>query len=121
MLALCEVAGQHPGTTLEFIPEVGQFDDGVFELMGTMSRVANRPLNWNVLIVYGKNREVVEHQLAGNDLAATHGGRVVALRRDRSGRRPTQDRTTAHTVRPPRPFDRPLRSETVQLPMEEAR
>ena len=79
LLALCAVAGEHPGTTLEFIPEVGQFDDETFELMGTMSRVANRPLNWNVLIVYAKNRDVVDHQLAGNDVAASHGGHVVAL------------------------------------------
>src|SRR3954447_2839531 len=76
LLALCAVAGEHPGTTLEFIPEVGQFDDDTFALMGEMSRVANRPLNWNVLFVYAKNREVVEHQLAGNDLAAGQGGRV---------------------------------------------
>jgi N-acyl-D-aspartate/D-glutamate deacylase len=79
LLALCAVAGEHPGTTLEFIPEVGQFDDDTFELMGSMSRVANRPLNWNVLVVHGKNGDVVEHQLAGSDLAASHGGRVVAL------------------------------------------
>ena len=76
LLALCAVAGEYPGTSLEFIPEVGEFDDETFELMGTMSRVANRPLNWNVLFVYAKNRETVEHQLAGNDLAAAAGGGV---------------------------------------------
>ena len=35
-----------------------------------MSRAANRPINWNVLPVYSKNREVVEKQLLGSDYAA---------------------------------------------------
>jgi N-acyl-D-aspartate/D-glutamate deacylase len=79
LVTLAGVVGKFPGTTLEFIPAVGLFDDQVFELMAEMSRRANRPLNWNLLQVYGKNTETVTHQLAGSDLAASLGGRVLAL------------------------------------------
>jgi N-acyl-D-aspartate/D-glutamate deacylase len=79
VVTLCGVAGEFPGTTLEFIPAVGTFGDDAFELMAAMSRAANRPLNWNVLTVFAKNAEYVEHQLSGSDYAAAHGGRVVAL------------------------------------------
>jgi N-acyl-D-aspartate/D-glutamate deacylase len=46
-----------------------------------MSRAAHRPINWNVLQVYGSpaNVELVAHQLAGSDLAAARGGKVIAL------------------------------------------
>ena len=38
-----------PGTTLEFIPTVGNFSEAQQDLMASMSLAANRPLNWNVL------------------------------------------------------------------------
>lgn len=79
LVALCEVTGEFPGTTLEFIPAPPPFGDEMFELMAAMSRAANRPVNWNVLPVYSKNPEVVARQLAGSDHAARLGGRVVAL------------------------------------------
>jgi N-acyl-D-aspartate/D-glutamate deacylase len=79
LLALCAVVSEHPGTTLEFIPGVSPFTDELFELMGDMSRTANRPLNWNVLAVYGRNADLVEHQLDGTGRAADLGGRVLAL------------------------------------------
>ncbi len=79
LVALCAVTGEFPGTTLEFIPQVGQFSPETFELMAEMSRVANRPLNWNLLQVYAQNWEMVQHQLTGHDIAATRGGSVFAL------------------------------------------
>lgn len=79
VLALCEVTGEFPGTTLEFIPQVGQFTPETFDLMAAMSRVANRPLNWNMVQVYSVNVDFVQHQLSGGDIAAANGGRVVAL------------------------------------------
>ncbi len=79
LLALCSIVGDHPGTTLEFIPGTSPFRDEQFDTMAAMSRVANRPLNWNVLAVYARNAELVDHQLAGSDRAAERGGRVVAL------------------------------------------
>jgi N-acyl-D-aspartate/D-glutamate deacylase len=79
LVALCATVGRHAGTTLEFIPGVAPFTDELFELMGAMSAAADRPLNWNVLSVYSRNADVVDRQLAGADLAAAAGGRVVAL------------------------------------------
>jgi N-acyl-D-aspartate/D-glutamate deacylase len=79
LLSLCAVVGEYPGTTLEFIPGVAPFDADQFRLMGVMSRMANRPLNWNVLHVYGRNADVVDHQLAGAHLASEEGGEVLAL------------------------------------------
>jgi N-acyl-D-aspartate/D-glutamate deacylase len=79
LVTLCRVVSDHPGTTLEFIPCIGQFEDYAPDLMARMSSAANRPLNWNVLFVSAGNDEMVEHNLAGSDYAAAHGGRVLAL------------------------------------------
>ncbi len=69
----------HPGTTLEFLPTVGPFDDAVKALVTDMSVAANRPLNWNVLVPSRFFPENHESQLAASDYAAERGGRVVAL------------------------------------------
>ncbi|MDP2292015.1 MAG: amidohydrolase family protein [Actinomycetota bacterium] len=79
LIALCSVVGEFPGTQLEFIPDVGEFSDDTFRLMGRMSAAANRPLNWNLLQVYAQNWDLVQHQLAGFEIAAAEGGRVLAL------------------------------------------
>lgn len=79
LIALCSVVREFPGTTLEFIPAVGKFDAETFELMGDMSAAADRPLNWNLLQVYAQNWDLVQHQLAGFEIAASRGGHVLAL------------------------------------------
>jgi N-acyl-D-aspartate/D-glutamate deacylase len=79
LLELCSVVGEFPGTSLEFIPAVGQFSPEVFELMADMSAIANRPLNWNLLQVYGQTWDIVQHQLTGYDIAEARGGKVIAL------------------------------------------
>jgi N-acyl-D-aspartate/D-glutamate deacylase len=79
LVALCAVVGEFPGTTLEFIPAVGEFSRETFELMGDMSAAADRPLNWNLLQVFSQNWDLVQHQLAGFDIAAERGGHVLAL------------------------------------------
>ena len=79
LVELCRVVGEFPGTTLEFIPQVGEFTRETFELMSDMSAAANRPLNWNLLQVYTQNWDNVQHQLTGGDIAAERGGRVLAL------------------------------------------
>lgn len=79
LIALCSVVSEFPGTTLEFIPAVGRFEQETFELMADMSAAANRPLNWNLLQVYAQNWEIVKHQLTGGDIAKQRGGKVLAL------------------------------------------
>ena len=79
LIALCAVVGEFPGTTLEFIPAVGRFEQETFELMADMSAAANRPLNWNLLQVYQQNWDLVQHQLKGGDIAKERGGKVLAL------------------------------------------
>ena len=81
MLALCEVVSRYPGTTLEFITDgcLNGFSDEEIERMAQMSRVAQRPLNWNVLSVDARDPERIPHQLRASDRAAEIGGRVIAL------------------------------------------
>jgi N-acyl-D-aspartate/D-glutamate deacylase len=78
LVALSRVVGDHPGTTLEFIPTVGPFSDEHVALMAAMSASAGRPLNWNVLVV-GGGSDTYRAQLEASDRAAEQGGRVLAL------------------------------------------
>ena len=81
LLALCDVVGEHPGTTLEAIVEgcLKGFTDGEIELLAEMSARANRPINWNVLTVQASDAERIEHQLLPSARAREIGGRVLAL------------------------------------------
>lgn len=78
LVELSRVVRDFPGTTLEFIPTVGPFSDEHIERMAAMSSAANRPLNWNVLVV-GGGADTYRAQLEASDRAAEQGGRVLAL------------------------------------------
>ncbi len=79
--ALAAAVADHSGTTLELIVAgcLNGFTDDEVELMGTMSLLAGRPANWNVLGVSAMSPERTEHQLAASDTIAARGGRLVAL------------------------------------------
>lgn len=83
LLALAAVCRDHPGTSVEFIPPmspyVDPFDDEALDLMSGLSTSAQRPLNWNLLIVTSENIDVALSRLEAGDHAAARGGRVVAL------------------------------------------
>jgi len=79
LIALAKVTGEHPGTTLEFIPAVGSFDESHISLMTEMSLAANRPLNWNVLVPSAARAEAAWTMLAASDYAAERGAKVLAL------------------------------------------
>ncbi len=79
LITLARVAGQHEGTTLEFIPSVGGFEEPHLELMAAMSKAANRPLNWNVLVPNAARAEHVWAMLGASDFAAERGGKVLGL------------------------------------------
>jgi N-acyl-D-aspartate/D-glutamate deacylase len=79
IIALCRVVRDHPGTTLEFIPSVGMFEEFAPDLLTRMSLAANRPVNWNVLFVGKGSEAITEHNLAASDYATERGARVIAL------------------------------------------
>ncbi len=80
-LALCEVVGRYPGTTLSGIFQGGSTGWSEFELdhLSRMSAVANRVLNWNLLVVDAAYPERAVQQLSLSRHARTLGGRIVAL------------------------------------------
>lgn len=79
--ALASAVKDHPGTTLELILAgcLNGFDDEDVDLMSTLSRLADRPVNWNVLGVSSSDPGGVEHQLAASTAAAERGATVLAL------------------------------------------
>ena len=81
LLALAGGVRDYPGTTLEaIIPGCLQgFSDDEVALLTDMSVAAGRPLNWNLLGVSAANPAGHQGQLHASEVAAEHGGRVVAL------------------------------------------
>jgi len=80
-VALSRVCGEHPGTSIEFIPGsflIG-FSDEEIDLMAEMSAAANRPLNWNTPLVNKAAKHLYRRQLSATDIARERGGRVVPL------------------------------------------
>jgi N-acyl-D-aspartate/D-glutamate deacylase len=79
--ALCAVVSRHPGTTLELIVPgcINGFSEDEVDLMATLSLLADRPANWNVLGVSALNPDGLEHQLEASTSAAERGATVVAL------------------------------------------
>jgi len=79
LIELARVTGEFPGTGLEIIPQVGPFDPWAVELMADMSVAAQRPINWNVMVVNQANFADCQTKLAAGDVARERGGKVVAL------------------------------------------
>ncbi len=79
ILALSRAVRDHAGTTVEFLPGLGAFDDEKKQLMTDVSLAANRPVNWNVLAPTSANPQLVDAQLAATDYARERGAEVVAL------------------------------------------
>jgi N-acyl-D-aspartate/D-glutamate deacylase len=78
LVTLSAVAGEFPGTSLEFIPMIGVFDPWAVDLMTNMTVAAQRPLNWN-LLVGSLSEEEIEKRLAPGEQARARGGEIVAL------------------------------------------
>ena len=80
LIALASVCREFPGTSLEYIPDARPvLDPDDVDLMCQMSVAAQRPLNWNLLLVNSQNQEEVTGKLQSSDYAAARGGRVVPL------------------------------------------
>lgn len=78
LVRLASVARDHAGTTLAMNPGAGPFPADVLDLMADMSAAADRPLNWNALLVHTGRREEVALELSASEHAARRGGHVVA-------------------------------------------
>ncbi|HXC37675.1 MAG TPA: amidohydrolase family protein [Burkholderiales bacterium] len=80
LVALAGVLREFEGTTLEFLPKIGDvFPQDQLDLLANLSTAANRPLNWNVLVPNSKRKDMYQSQLGASDYAAARGGRVVPL------------------------------------------
>ncbi|NKB97099.1 MAG: amidohydrolase family protein [Pseudomonadales bacterium] len=77
LVGLAGVCKDHEGTSLEFLPAVGEFSEDVIDLMVDLTTAAQRPLNWNALSA--GNPAVMENQLSASDRALERGGDIRAL------------------------------------------
>jgi len=79
-IALAEVLRDFPGTWLELIPPYDpDRPERRIELPVAMSLAAQRPLNWNLIVVRSEGREMLDSQLAMGPAAAERGARVYGL------------------------------------------
>jgi len=82
LVTLAGVCRDFPGTSVEFIPASAAygFSDEDYQLLTAMARAADRPLNWNTVILdYPAIPDIAEHQLASADVAAAAGAVVVPM------------------------------------------
>ncbi|HEY6474176.1 MAG TPA: amidohydrolase family protein [Acidimicrobiales bacterium] len=81
MERLAAAVRDHAGTTLELIVAgcLNGFTEEEVDFIGTMSLLADRPVNWNVLGVSSMNPDGAWSQLAAGTAAAERGATVVAL------------------------------------------
>jgi N-acyl-D-aspartate/D-glutamate deacylase len=82
LVALARVCSEFEGTSVEFLPECPpstSLSEPDMDLMISMSRAASRPLNWNVMQVGERNREMVEERLAFGQRSLDEGARVIML------------------------------------------
>ncbi len=79
LIALASVCGDFEGTSLEFLPGVGRWDDQTQQVMIDMTVAARRPLNWNIISVSAQSRHHWQEKLALSDRARAAGGKIVGL------------------------------------------
>jgi N-acyl-D-aspartate/D-glutamate deacylase len=81
MERLAAAVRDHRGTTVELIVPgcLNGFTDEEVDFLATVSLLADRPVNWNVLGVSAMNPDGAWSQLAAGSTAAERGATVVAL------------------------------------------
>jgi N-acyl-D-aspartate/D-glutamate deacylase len=81
MERLARAVREHDGTTIELIVPgcLNGFTEDEVDFLASMSLLADRPVNWNVLGVSAMNPDNAWNQLAAGTAAAERGATVVAL------------------------------------------
>ena len=82
LVALSAVCRGFEGTSLEFLPRTPPtlaLPDDEFDVMLSMSKAAQRPLNWNIMRVSRANQDCVAERLEVGRRALELGGRIVML------------------------------------------
>lgn len=79
LIALAAACREFEGTSLEFLPGVGRWDDEAQQVMIDMTVAAQRPLNWNIITVSAQSLPHWRKKLALSDAAHAAGGKVVGL------------------------------------------
>lgn len=81
VLALCGVAANYEGTTLEWVADgcLNGFSAEEVDLMAQMSLAGRRAINWNVLTVDAARPDDYRNQLTACDEVAKRGGKAMAL------------------------------------------
>ena len=79
-VALAGTLRDYPGTWLELIPPYDpERPERRLDLPVNMSLAAQRPLNWNLIVVRSEGREMLDAQLAMGPAAAARGAKVYGL------------------------------------------
>lgn len=81
ILELASAVRDHPGTSLELLPNL-DFGEETLALLTDVSLAGQRPVNWNLLVLHGAdtaNRERIARALHASDYARERGAEVVAL------------------------------------------
>jgi N-acyl-D-aspartate/D-glutamate deacylase len=79
LVTLAAVCAEFEGTSLEFLPGVGQWDAETEQVMLDMTVAARRPLNWNIIVGSARSRSHWQEKLALSDRARELGGKIVGL------------------------------------------
>jgi N-acyl-D-aspartate/D-glutamate deacylase len=79
--SLSAAVREHPGTMLQYAPPGDRFDDETIELMIELSLAADRPINWNLLIVGRYDADYCNHQLSATDRGLLSGAVIRGLMR----------------------------------------
>jgi N-acyl-D-aspartate/D-glutamate deacylase len=79
LVTLAGVCREFEGTSLEFLPGVGRWDDDTQQLMIDMTVAAQRPLNWNIITASAQSLRHWQQKLALSDRAQDAGGKIVGL------------------------------------------
>ncbi len=79
LIALAQTCGEFAGTSIEFLPGIGLWDAETQQLMIDMTVVAQRPMNWNLIVGSERTRDEAFARLDVSDLARAAGGKIVGL------------------------------------------